>query len=197
MKVNGNALCLNFLNTISHRFKTPVRSYLNSAEDVLYWAWKKAAILPEDRFPGLVDEAAAHPRQAKAFFEDTMAMRSTLDHIFYAVAQKEKVAAADLDAFNAIAGAYRARQQVMSSGDGFVPGWKWEPGDFREVIAPVVISAFELLLSPRLDRVGSCDRCGWLFLDITKNGRRRWCSMEECGSAAKAKEYYHRHKSDS
>lgn len=38
---------------------------------------------------------------------------------------------------------------------------------------PVVASAVELLASPELGRVKVCPaRCGWLFLDTTKNGRR-------------------------
>ena len=29
------------------------------------------------------------------------------------------------------------------------------------------------------------DHCGWFFLDSTKRGNRRWCSMSECGQEAK------------
>ena len=29
--------------------------------------------------------------------------------------------------------------------------------------------------------------CGWLFLDRSRNGTRRWCSMEDCGARAKAR----------
>lgn len=29
--------------------------------------------------------------------------------------------------------------------------------------------------------------CGWLFLDRSRNGSRRWCSMEDCGARAKAR----------
>ena len=32
--------------------------------------------------------------------------------------------------------------------------------------------------------------CGWLFLDETKNGRRKWCLMETCGNRAKAARNY-------
>jgi predicted RNA-binding Zn ribbon-like protein len=44
----------------------------------------------------------------------------------------------------------------------------------------------------RLSRVRHCPGhdCGWLFLDTS--GRRRWCSMETCGSRAKMKRLYER-----
>ena len=29
--------------------------------------------------------------------------------------------------------------------------------------------------------------CGWLFLDQSRNGSRRWCRMADCGSTAKAR----------
>jgi predicted RNA-binding Zn ribbon-like protein len=49
-------------------------------------------------------------------------------------------------------------------------------------------------VSHKLDRVRSCqgDTCGWLFLDMSKNRSRRWCSMSDCGNTAKARRYYHR-----
>jgi len=28
--------------------------------------------------------------------------------------------------------------------------------------------------------------CGWFFLDTTKRGNRRWCSMRDCGQDAKS-----------
>ncbi|MEM9640207.1 MAG: CGNR zinc finger domain-containing protein [Pseudomonadota bacterium] len=36
--------------------------------------------------------------------------------------------------------------------------------------------------------------CGWIFVDETKNARRKWCSMESCGNRAKAARHYSRSK---
>ena len=46
----------------------------------------------------------------------------------------------------------------------------------------------DLLAGPRLDRVRRCanPECGWLFLDDSRAGKRRWCSMQSCGNRAKA-----------
>jgi predicted RNA-binding Zn ribbon-like protein len=56
----------------------------------------------------------------------------------------------------------------------------------------IVESGVALLTSPDLERVKACPGCGWFFLDETRNGSRRWCSMSMCGSLAKARRYYHR-----
>ena len=51
-------------------------------------------------------------------------------------------------------------------------------------------------MGERLDRVRRCanDVCLWLFLDDSKSGNRRWCSMSACGNRAKAHRHYARKK---
>ncbi|HIC80680.1 MAG TPA: hypothetical protein EYP07_06905, partial [Kiloniellaceae bacterium] len=59
--------------------------------------------------------------------------------------------------------------------------------------AVLAISAAALLTDPRdRARIKICpgDNCGWLFVDETRNARRRWCSMETCGNRAKARRHY-------
>ena len=36
--------------------------------------------------------------------------------------------------------------------------------------------------------------CGWLFYDTSRNGARRWCSMEGCGSGVKMRRHYARQR---
>lgn len=59
----------------------------------------------------------------------------------------------------------------------------------------VTASALSILADPReLARVKLCPGhdCGWLFLDETKNARRKWCLMEVCGNRAKSSRHYAR-----
>jgi predicted RNA-binding Zn ribbon-like protein len=48
----------------------------------------------------------------------------------------------------------------------------------------------------RLKWVGQCpgEECGWLFLDITRSGRRPWCDMADCGNLAKVRRFRERHR---
>ncbi|MCB9297188.1 MAG: CGNR zinc finger domain-containing protein [Lewinellaceae bacterium] len=62
-------------------------------------------------------------------------------------------------------------------------------------ISHLLLLAEELLLqTERWPRIRACPSCGWLFLDTSKNGRRRWCNMQACGSQAKARRWYHKNK---
>jgi len=51
--------------------------------------------------------------------------------------------------------------------------------------------AVELLRTADLGQMRVCPPaeggCGWLFLDRSRNGSRRWCSMADCGGQAKAR----------
>jgi predicted RNA-binding Zn ribbon-like protein len=57
-------------------------------------------------------------------------------------------------------------------------------------------AAVELLTSEDIMRVRTCadETCAWLFLDRTKNQRRRWCDMKTCGNRVKARRHYERLK---
>ncbi|MEV5875315.1 CGNR zinc finger domain-containing protein [Streptomyces sp. NPDC052101] len=57
----------------------------------------------------------------------------------------------------------------------------------RATLALVARDALQLVISPALDRVRDCAgaACGALFLDTSRPGSRRWCSMDTCGNRAK------------
>jgi predicted RNA-binding Zn ribbon-like protein len=61
---------------------------------------------------------------------------------------------------------------------------------------PGVRAAHDLLdlLGDRPERLRQCEheRCVLWFLDTSRNGTRRWCSMASCGNRAKAARHYRR-----
>jgi len=68
--------------------------------------------------------------------------------------------------------------------------------DLSSVLWPVARAAADLLLSDEISHLRMCgaDDCAWLFLDKTKNQRRRWCDMKTCGNRVKARRHYQRLK---
>ena len=75
--------------------------------------------------------------------------------------------------------------------------WDWQVDRDRITLDaplwPIAFSAVELLTGREQDRIKVCanpDGCGWLFYDGSKNGSRRWCSMEGCGSKVKMRRQY-------
>lgn len=99
----------------------------------------------------------------------------------------------DAELLGDVNGALRSARTIASNpADGLELATTSDDPD-RIVAVRAVIDAAELIRD-RADRIRSCqhDDCVLWFLDTSKAGRRRWCSMERCGNRAKAKRHYQR-----
>ena len=106
----------------------------------------------------------------------------------------------DLAAINAVLSeSMRQLRLTRRAGGGFVTAWEERPPSLARLAWPAVKSVSDVLTSSPLGRLKKCgsDTCGWLFLDTTRSGTRRWCDMRVCGNRAKAHRYYRRQRRDS
>ena len=65
---------------------------------------------------------------------------------------------------------------------------RWQAEDpVAAMLSSVARDALDLVTSPLLARVRECAGagCGALFVDTSRPGSRRWCSMNTCGNRAK------------
>ena len=58
-----------------------------------------------------------------------------------------------------------------------------------QLLSTVARDAVDLLTGPYAERIRMCagDRCYLLYVDTSRPGRRRWCSMEHCGNRHKVR----------
>lgn len=173
-------LCLEFANTRYWRGQATPTETLNAAEDLAAWAAGNVS-----------KEARPLPRRE---FERAVEARETIYRVFDAAARGKTPAAADLQSLNELLAASPPRSTLRRERSGF----SWDV-DMRATtalgqLAPVLWSAGDLLTGAGLGRVKRCanPECGWLFLDDSRAGKRRWCSMLSCGNRAKARRHYHR-----
>ena len=63
------------------------------------------------------------------------------------------------------------------------------------LLALIARDALDLATSPLLARVRDCagTNCGAWFLDTSRPGTRRWCSMDRCGNQAKKSTWRRKH----
>jgi predicted RNA-binding Zn ribbon-like protein len=128
-------------------------------------------------------------------FERAIQLRETIYRIFSFLAANRSVALDDLAFLNEALSKSLAHLRITSSSTGFSWDWSDTSETLDQVLWPIVRSATELLTSKDLERVRQCadDRgCGYLFIDMSRNRSRRWCSMESCGNRAKAQRHYRR-----
>ena len=193
LKLSGERSSLDFANTADwHASDHPVES-LTSYSDLVAWS-QRVGILTDHQAQRLLKKAARRPGDATAVLERAIALREAIYQIFSAISHGRPPPAADLATFNAELSRVLAQSRIVSTAEGFAWDWAGAEDALDWMLWPVVHDAAGLLTSEELDRVGQCadDRCGWLFLDTSRNRSRRWCSMEDCGNRAKARRHYER-----
>jgi predicted RNA-binding Zn ribbon-like protein len=196
IEVVGGHPAIDFVNTV-HSWKVePPPDYLHGFDDFLEWS----------RMSGLLERKAAArfkaaPAGEKArAFREVLGLRQSLHDVFAAAAERTALPQRALDGLSDVirrAGAWRALAADEKSGRPAVRG-VWDFGDAPAIAAlgPVAWLAADLLENGRLERLKECpgERCGWLFLDASRNRSRTWCSMQTCGNSAKVKRFRRRAK---
>ncbi len=72
--------------------------------------------------------------------------------------------------------------------------WAGTPSG-THLLATVARDAVDLLTGPFVHRIRTCaaDNCQLVYVDTSRPGRRRWCSMERCGNRHKVRALRTRH----
>ena len=117
-------------------------------------------------------------------------LRSAIWHAFVAVVGGEAPRQEDRLLLNEVAGWEPLIPRLTRSG---THSWSRETRG-RHVLSTVARDAIELVGGPRAARLKLCQglNCAIPFVDTSRPGNRRWCSMERCGNRAKARAHYHR-----
>lgn len=188
VRLIGGNLALDFVNTQAGPADGPPDSdALGGYLDLLNWS-RQMETIGERRVDGLVLAAGARPAAASAAFRKAIGARSYLWEIFATLARQQEPSASLLDLLRDDAASSVRFARLARTAEGF--GWDWATcDDLRAPLWPVVQAAADLLLSGHVTSVKRCGACRFLFLDTSKNGSRRWCSMEDCGKRAKMRRY--------
>jgi predicted RNA-binding Zn ribbon-like protein len=85
---------------------------------------------------------------------------------------------------------------TLKLGDGLLHLEEETPQPVRAALSVIARDAIHLLGSKSILCVKECARpdCTLLFVDASRSGRRRWCSMDACGNRAKTVDYRRRLK---
>lgn len=194
LPLDGGWLCLNFINTVHDRTAEEPFEYLSSYNDLLDWS-VKLELLSTSEHEVLKKTTQNIPDKADELLHEILEVREVLYGFFEAIAQNRPPEEHLQSAFNQLLGEAMSHLTLQVIGEDLSVHQKWiNKSELEYPLHPILKSAYDLLVSGKLDRVKECGACGWLFLDQSKNRSRKWCSMENCGSNVKAKRYYHRNK---
>lgn len=192
--LDGGRPSLDFTNTVSTRKGARVHEYLVDFGEWLKWCGR-SGLLPSSRLARIAELASKHPRLAHHAWQKVMTRRETIYRVFLAHSTQNHPGPSDLALFNDLVSEARARQCFIAGREHLQLGWPQEP-TLDEPLWRVAVDAVHVLTEADPSLIKGCDACGWLFLDNTKNHKRRWCNPLTCGSDDKAKRYYWRKKQE-
>lgn len=172
-------VCIEFVDTVEPRVGPVERDALAGYTGLVGWARRIGLAVPRQ-------VSGEHAEQA---FKSAIELREALFVLLLALTNRappprEAVAVLRRHYVAACASA----QLEITTG---AATWHWSPDEVEQISQQVAVDAMALVNSPAAARLKQCPRsaggCGWLFVDTTKNGSRRWCSLAGCGGTVKAR----------
>jgi len=189
----GGELCLDFANTL-YGHSESVHEYLYDYRDLVLWS-RHADILSQQKAEILLIKGEQARVESEAVFHQAIQIRETIFHVFARLAHAETPQDNELVKLHQTWLENQAHSKLVSTESGFALEWE-DRDDLDRMLWPVTRSAVELLTSDELQRVKQCGRCDWLFVDRSRNQKRRWCSMSACGNRVKMARRYQRKKQE-
>ncbi len=180
----GGHLALDFCNTAGEHRAVRPDELLRDWESFVRWATQVGLIGSQSYF-----ELIRHPEP----LDEIILLREAIYRVGLAAAGVGRVSKGDIDFVRKSA---KAPLPDINFNDN-AGQWRPAPPHASEQIRGLLATeALSLFCSPKAARIGVCEggNCGWLFLDESRGKKRRWCDMNDCGSRAKARRYYEKHK---
>jgi predicted RNA-binding Zn ribbon-like protein len=201
-KFIGGNTSLDFVNTVNGRISNPNKNSghdyydafpsdkIKNYADLIGWSLQ-AGLINDREAKKLVELAADDSDPAGAVLERALNLRESIYRLYRSVVERWQPETEDLEKLNRELSIARRHQRLSTSKNGFVFEWIDRQGAFDLMLWQISEAAAEMFISGDLGRIHYCRNnvCNWLFLDTSRNGRRQWCDMKDCGNLAKVRRF--------
>ena len=184
----GNNLSLDFVNTVGNVSSANPAEYLNSFSDLIEWS-KQGELISDDEAIAIFAEAERNVLESEKAFQRVLKFRKSVYDIFRSIVNREEISGKDLSVFNNELSRAMSKAEIFRHENELF--WDWKNNSLDRILFLITRIAAQLLTSSDLEKLKCCsgENCGWLFYDTSKNNRRQWCDMRDCGNLAKAKRF--------
>ena len=194
LPIDSTRLCCNFVNTLYSWKKEDAYDFFTDYNTFLEWC-HKLAVCKEDHLSQLRLEARKEPNEAIATMNKIRGIRFLLHQLISAIARNDQEKIKQfLGAINPSLTDALSRVNLEFSANVFAISYQKEPIQLISPIWLVLKSLYDLLTEDDMARIKECPSCGWVFVDETKNGKRRWCNPLNCGTKDKMDRYTKKNK---
>jgi len=183
IRLDGGRLAIDFANTIHDRFAVDVEDYIATPERYMQWARRSGAIAA-----GEAIDVSRLEGEGERLMADVRSLRDATYRLLSACIDAAPLPEGPLLVVNAWL--LRARQSQSLTDDGLLRLLA-NPEDLRIPLKRIVLDLVDTMAGARagefkLKHCANQSSCGWIFADTSKNGGRRWCAMQTCGTASKS-----------
>jgi predicted RNA-binding Zn ribbon-like protein len=185
----GNHVALDFLNT------RPVQNgealeLLSDFEALLRWF--RAAELLNSHDISALQKSCGKSARAQQVLEELCQFRENLRKEVLSLESGANVHRTTIDMLNMLLAAHPMIATVRHTENGLEMGLSFKASKPEDLFAPLAQAFAKLLTEADRSRLRKCGQCVLHFLDTSKKGTRRWCSMQLCGNRLKVAAYARR-----
>jgi len=187
----GNQLALDFLNTCPVQNGKP-QELLSDVNTLLRW-FRAAELLSDGEFTNLQKQWDNSPR-ARRTMEELLGLREKLRKEVLAWEAGGKLHRATIEHLNGLLAVHPMLERIIDTDNSPRMDLSFRVREPEDLLAPLAHSAAKLFTDADRNRVRKCGECVLHFLDTSKKGTRRWCSMQLCGNRLKVAAYARRQR---
>ncbi|USG63094.1 CGNR zinc finger domain-containing protein [Sneathiella marina] len=187
----GGRLAIDFAN--SHERIGQEADGLSTFEDLLTFL-KSHGHLHEDEASDLHMFLFQNPGRCQAVVDSLTKLRTTFKSVLTQMAQGWPADPGFFEEINSHLAVFKSFHKVVPTEDGMeLKSVIAEEGP-EKLLFPIIRDIADFLASDHPEKTKICanDDCGLYFVNLSRNGRRRWCSMSTCGNRAKVNAYLKR-----
>jgi predicted RNA-binding Zn ribbon-like protein len=175
-------LCIDFTQTGGETDPRAQWERFHKIEDIVDWFAESPLQLQQVQFG---------PRE----FGLTLALREAIWRTAEAIRQGEAPLARDVNLINTLASEPDLPPQLTQ--DVLKQTWN-SPATARAALSVIARDAIDLFSGDLRSRIRRCEnpKCGLMFVDTSRPGKRRWCLMKRCGNMAKTATYRQQQKAE-
>ena len=176
------------MNTVGYISSENPTENLNSFSDLIEWS-KQGKLISDDEAIVIFTKAKKNILESERVFWRVLRLRKSVYDIFRSVISGEEIFDKDLTVFNRELSLAMSKAEIFCREGELI--WDWKNDGIERILFLITRIAAQLLTSSDLEKLKCCsgENCGWLFYDTSKNKRRQWCDMRDCGNLAKARRF--------
>jgi predicted RNA-binding Zn ribbon-like protein len=184
---DGHHPALDFVNTLDERLSAAPVERLSSYAGLTSFA-RQARLIDPSTANRLLSQTSH--KEGKRVLGETLAFRELLYSVLRECASYRAPGASEAVALNERLARARLHRRFSVRPQRISVTWD-EPLAPDRLLWELAAAADDLLLQHKPGRIRKCaaSGCGTLFLDLSKTGRRRWCSMANCGNRNKVQQF--------